>query len=259
MKTFAFLTPPSNKEEFKKYWPLARFFSAAHFKKIPVNEICSARNIQTRGFILALPLLPAAIMELSQEAVIEQIISAAESAKKLGAQILGIDGAMGIALDKEQVFPKRLQLPVTTGSTLTAWTIIEAIFRMARVKNIDLKNSSLAIMNTHNAVGSLCARKFADYGCRIITVAHDADIVINPVTCEIALRDGSVIKAGKVKLPFSGQVISAAMAEVMLLALDERLVSYSLGENIILDKLEEIADIAVRHGFEIWVPEAPPI
>jgi predicted amino acid dehydrogenase len=30
-----------------------------------------------------------------------------------------------------------------------------------------------------------------------------------------------------------------------------------LGENINLDKMEEIADLATKHGFEVWVPEAP--
>ena len=39
--------------------------------------------------------------------------------------------------------------------------------------------------------------------------------------------------------------------------LDGKIVSYSLGEDSNLDKLEEIADIAVQHGFEVWVPEAP--
>jgi predicted amino acid dehydrogenase len=47
------------------------------------------------------------------------------------------------------------------------------------------------------------------------------------------------------------------MAETLLLTFAEKFISYSLGENINLDKLEEIADIAVQHGLEVWVPEAP--
>jgi predicted amino acid dehydrogenase len=41
----------------------------------------------------------------------------------------------------------------------------------------------------------------------------------------------------------------------MLLTLEGRYLNYSLGENINLDKLEDIADIAVRHGFEVFKPE----
>ncbi|MFA5276642.1 MAG: hypothetical protein WC417_07110, partial [Candidatus Omnitrophota bacterium] len=51
--------------------------------------------------------------------------------------------------------------------------------------------------------------------------------------------------------------ISPSLAETALLVLDGNTVSYSLGENSNLDKLEEIANTATRHGFEVWVPEAP--
>ncbi|MBI5145540.1 MAG: hypothetical protein HZA27_05100, partial [Candidatus Omnitrophica bacterium] len=79
--------------------------------------------------------------------------------------------------------------------------------------------------------------------------------------------DTTLIKAGLVSLPYPGDlnldlglpkgIICACLAETMLLALDERFVDYSLGENINLDKMEEIADLATQYGFEIWVPEAP--
>lgn len=77
--------------------------------------------------------------------------------------------------------------------------------------------------------------------------------------------DVSIIEAGLIKLPFPVEpgfdtglprnIVHASLAEVMLLALESRFVNYSLGENINLDKLEEIADIAAWHGFEILVPE----
>jgi len=54
-------------------------------------------------------------------------------------------------------------------------------------------------------------------------------------------------------------LVSASFAETMLLALENRFVHYSRGQNTSLDKLEEIADIATRHGFEVWVPEAPVV
>lgn len=56
---------------------------------------------------------------------------------------------------------------------------------------------------------------------------------------------------------FSKGTIYASLAETILLTFEEKFVSYSLGDYINLDKLEEIADIAVRHGFEVWVPDAP--
>lgn len=81
------------------------------------------------------------------------------------------------------------------------------------------------------------------------------------------LNDVTVLNAGLIKLPqpvdlgldfkLPDNVISSSIAETMLLTLEEKFVDYSLGDNINPDKLEEIADIAAKHGFEVWVPEAP--
>lgn len=99
----------------------------------------------------------------------------------------------------------------------------------------------------------------------------EADIVVtaNNSPEVIMSRYNMVIKAGLVRLPYPSElglntglpkgIISAALAETMLLTFEGRFVDYSLGDNINLDKLEEIADICVQHGFEIWVPEAPVI
>jgi len=71
-------------------------------------------------------------------------------------------------------------------------------------------------------------------------------------------QDVTIIKGGLIKVPnTAGNLIHASLAETMLLTLESRFTSYSLGDNINLDKLEEIADLAVRHGFEVWVPQAP--
>ena len=51
-------------------------------------------------------------------------------------------------------------------------------------------------------------------------------------------------------------VVYASLAETILLALEERFVSYSLGEMVNIHKMEEIADIGARHGFQVWLPEA---
>lgn len=80
-------------------------------------------------------------------------------------------------------------------------------------------------------------------------------------------QDITFIQAGLIKLPYPDRlginnglprgITYASLAETMLLAFEEKFVDYSLGENVNLDKLEEIADISVQHGFEVWVPEAP--
>lgn len=111
----------------------------------------------------------------------------------------------------------------------------------------------------------------------------DADIVINnsceyieldqrdlksgAIFCDISSSDklfeqirqrGDLIafKAGLIKAPGTDKLYPAALAETILLSLEERFTNYSLGENVNADKMEEIADIAVRHGFEVFIPES---
>jgi fatty aldehyde-generating acyl-ACP reductase len=77
----------------------------------------------------------------------------------------------------------------------------------------------------------------------------------------------SFFEAGLVKLPcvskqnrrggYRLNTVPARLAETMVLACEERFATYSVGENTNLDRLEEIADMAVHCGFEMWVPEAP--
>jgi len=81
-------------------------------------------------------------------------------------------------------------------------------------------------------------------------------------------QDIIIIRGGLIKMPYPLKgintdlpkgIIYASLAETMLLTFEEKFVNYSFGDNINLDKLEEIADLAVQHGFEVWVPEAPVI
>ncbi|MCM8781237.1 MAG: hypothetical protein NC908_04880, partial [Candidatus Omnitrophica bacterium] len=71
--------------------------------------------------------------------------------------------------------------------------------------------------------------------------------------------DVTFVNAGLIKLPFKfefslydslpSDIVSASLAETLLLTFESRFVNYSIGENINLDKLDEIADIAARYGF----------
>ena len=43
----------------------------------------------------------------------------------------------------------------------------------------------------------------------------------------------------------------ACMAEVMILALERRYESYTLGQDITVEQVEEIASLATKHGFRL--------
>jgi len=96
----------------------------------------------------------------------------------------------------------------------------------------------------------------------------DISVSKNTLKQQNSRADLVMINAGLVKMPYAldalsepglpAGVISASLAQAMLLTFEDKFTS-AFGDTPNLDKVEEIADIAVRHGFEVWVPEAPVI
>jgi len=114
----------------------------------------------------------------------------------------------------------------------------------------------------------------------VLTVTSAISTVIDPehlkrgaVVCDVARpRDVShrvmqerddvlVIDGGMVEVPgsvnfgfdfgFPPGMAYACMAETMILALEGRFESYTLGKNITLNQVEDIAGLGAKHGFEV--------
>ncbi len=328
MKSFAYILSPISIKQLKSFSPALKILpdfvikaslkNSQPFKSLRYKNILSVQGQEVQGVLIVCPLLPRQMLESEESFVLDKIIAAGRVAQQLGAKIIGLGGYTAIVADKGLTVAKKLNMPVTTGKALTAWSIFEAIYRTARLKNIRLQDSSLTIVGG-GSLGYLCAAKLSGYipkititdgngktdrlhQCkeRILCVKQveiiiednvhnavkNADFIINAsrslqalfsldelkagaVVCDVSVpwniadsrnnrHDITVIRAGLVKVPDGcDTIVHASLAETMLLTLEEKFTSYSLGDNINLDKLEEIADLAVRHGFEIWVPQAP--
>lgn len=313
-KTFAFLTPPLEPSWVRRL-KFLRPFKIAHIRKIR-----SGQGKEIDGYLIFCPLLP------------DKIISAGHIAERLGAKILGLGGYTSIAADNGYSIAKNLKIPITNGSTLTAWAVFEAIYRASRINKLDLRKSTLAVIGATEPVGNLCVRKLSEYVPRIVVSApntdklgqmketllrinslyadpnrsleiiieedvhkalKDADIVIiaagyneqrldisglktGGIICDVSIpkniagktqpqnKNITVIEGGLIKIPYPlnigaytglpGNIIHASLAETMLLTFEEKFVNYSLGDTVNLDQMEEIADIGVQHGFEVWLP-----
>ena len=124
------------------------------------------------------------------------------------------------------------------------------------------------------------SKKALRSGDIIITVTSAIDTVIEPedlktgaVICDVARpRDVSkrvaevrndvlVIEGGVVEVPgdvefnlnfgFPSGTAYACMAEAMILALEKRYESYTLGRELTIEQVEEIAGLAKKHGFKL--------
>lgn len=337
MKNFAFIVNLTSIKQIKDFWPALRIvpdfiikpfldnFSASKVSHIKIVQSSQGKIIN--GFFIACPLLNQQCKDLTENLILDKIITAVRIAERLDVKVIGLDGYGSLISEKgHNTIARNLKIPVTRGDILNAWSIVEGVYRMAKIKKINLKNSSLAIIGATGSVGSLSARKLSDYVSKITVVAKerdklerlkeeilhlnsievtmeedahnavkDADIVINTdnssepafnieelkpntVVCDIyqsyrmlakpnPRQDITVIRGGLIKLPhpvklgmntgLPKDIICASLAETMLLTFRQSFINYSFGENINLDKLEEIADLTVQHGFEVWVPEAP--
>lgn len=334
MHTFAFLFNPIDMRHIREFWPLTRlmpdfflktFLKDQGFKISQLKTFKSSQEKEIQGYFIVSPMLPEQMAELDEEMVLDKIITASYLARDLGAELLGLGGYASVVADKKPMLHKHLKTPVTSGTSLTAWSVVEAVHRMAKTKKVELKNSTLAITAATSSIGSLCGRKLAQNFSKIVLcdknpqklgnlrqdilelnqlevlieedeskAVKGADIVIaasaekdssfpledlkpDAIVLDVCLsrhlsaksnhcHDITVIEGGIVKLPpqdhshinmgLPKDMVCASMAETMILAFEERFATCSLGENINLDKLEPIADLAVRHGFEIFVPGA---
>ncbi|HTZ11977.1 MAG TPA: hypothetical protein VMD04_06375 [Candidatus Margulisiibacteriota bacterium] len=261
------------------------------FKIFRVKKIRSIRAKEIEGyFILSLP--PKDGLQENKDVTADKLISAAAIAEKLEARIIGIDGF--IPLRKKLKLPLTTGIALACWSIFEAvYRATKA--RKADLKDLDLviigADSALGRLCARKF--SEHVRQLVLIDTKDLPAAvNNSDIIIKldgshngnlnifelrpkAVICNYnckeekgySRRDIAIINAGQIKLPFAEKLevktglwantVSAPLAETMLLTFEERFVNYSWDENTNLDKLEEIADIASRHGFEVWVPEAP--
>ena len=264
------------------------------YKIVELGKFKSVRGNTIKGYKIVYPILNEYKQE---HLVLEKILSACHIAEKLGVQLIGFASYAALAADKNyNKIIKNIKIPVTSGNAFSAWCLFEEVYRRAKIKNILLKSSTLVILGADNEIGAQAARKLAGYAGKIIITGKDGDKLIklkemilheNPIEIviesdieKVSNEADIVVCADEIYIPGlklkkgaiycdlaklsvkeyrekGDKFIHPSLAEAVLLLLDGKIVSYSLGEDSNLDKLEEIADIAVQHGFEVWVPEAP--
>lgn len=331
MHRFAFITNASSIRQLKNIHPITRLLpgfmlksclkKSSSFKVLRIRNIRCRQGKQAEGYFIFCPLLPAQMMEFGREFILDKLLFAGHLAKQAGAKIIGLGGEFSLVGDKIEVISKLLKIPITSGHSLTAWSVFEAVFQVAKAKNIDLGKSSLAVIGALEHTGVLCLKKFSSYVAKMIlqdkdsektarlkeelsslgpcaleiepdpySAAQKADILINAASpyqemldmaqikpraifCDIASdyndgirlgrgKDFTFISAGLIKLPYPDKigvnmglpvgVVPASLAESAILALENKFINYSSGADTNIDKLEEIADLSARCGFEIW-------
>lgn len=272
------------------------------------------------GWLLACPLTAKQMLELPPQVVYDKIVRAGRLGQKQGARILGLGAFTSVVGDGGVTVAQRLNMPVTTGNSLTVAMAVEAVCDAAEKRDLYLETATAAIVGASGSIGLACAEMLAPLVETLILVGRqeihvsqaraeveaaggakvrvstqlddirEADLVLSAtsavepiieprhlkqgaIVCDVARppdvspavqkerRDVWIVNGGIVDVPGhvdfgfdlglpAGQAF-ACMAEVMVLALEGRYESFSLGQRVEREKVQEVARLAQKHGFQL--------
>lgn len=321
--TLSKVAPPVFMDVVEKAMAYAPPFTYTH-----VTGITSPTGAEAEGWLITVGGTPKELMAHSPEFTYGRLLAAAEIARKLGAQVMGLGAFTKVVGDAGVTVAKRAPLPVTTGNSYSAsaalWAAHEAVDRLGLVERDGdgrIRGRAMVIGAT-GAIGSVCARLLAlasdelwlvsPESAKLLTLKHDIerenpratirvaatpdehlpdmDLVVTATSgagkrvldiatvkpgCvitdvarpldlsaeDVATRpDVLVIESGEIELP--GQVsmkdiglppgvVYACLAETVVLALEGRYETFTVGRSIEWEQVKEIYRLGLKHGMKL--------
>jgi len=164
-----------------------------------VTGIKSPTGARTEGWLISVGGTPKEIMSHSPEFTYRRLLAAAEMAKRMGAQIMGLGAFTKVVGDAGVTVAKRAPLPVTTGNSYSAsgalWAAHEALLKLGLVsvgKNGKMKGKAMVVGAT-GAIGSVCAR--------LLAKAVDELYMVSPETAKLlALKESIELESPGTKI-----------------------------------------------------------
>ena len=341
---FAFVIHPLSQKHFDKVEPLRTISkvapgvvmnaveramaSAPPFTYTHVTGIQSPTGAEAEGWLISLGGTPSQLLAHSPEFTYSRLLTAADMAQRLGAQIMGLGAFTKVVGDAGVTVARQAPLPITTGNSYSAsaalWAAHEAIDRLGLIE-VDadgvLHGKSMVVGAT-GAIGSVCARLLALASDELWLVSpehakllalkedierenpraqihiaatpashlHDMDLIVTATSgagkrvldimavkpgCvitdvarpldlsaeDVARRpDVLVVESGEIELPGQTRmknvglpkgVVYACLAETVVLALEGRYETFTVGRDIKWESVKEIYRLGLRHGMKL--------
>ncbi len=293
-----------------------------------VTGIVSPTGAEAEGWLITVGGTPKELMAHSPEFTYGRLLAAAETAKKLGAQVMGLGAFTKVVGDAGVTVAKRAPLPITTGNSYSAsgalWAAHEALDRLGihQVDEEGRMRGTAMVVGATGAIGSVCARLLAlasdelwlvspesakllalkrdierEHPRAVVHVAAtpddalpDMDLIVTATSgagkrvldimavkpgCvitdvarpldlsaeDVARRpDVLVVESGEIELPgdvhmrnigLPKGVVYACLAETVVLALEGRYETFTVGRNIEWEKVKEIYRLGLKHGMKL--------
>ncbi|BDG01317.1 dehydrogenase [Anaeromyxobacter oryzae] len=193
------------------------------------------------------------------------LLSRDERGKVAGkAMVVGATGAIGsvcarllaMAFEEVHLVSPEIGKLLTLREAILADTP-DAILRLSSQANENLRDMDLIVTATSGAGKKILDIMKVKPGCVITDVARPLDLPPS----EVAKRpDVLVIESGEIQLPGDVQmrdiglpkgVVYACLAETIVLALEGRFETYTVGRNIQWEKVKEIYKLGLKHGMRL--------
>ncbi len=178
------------------------------------------------------------------------------------AAVVGATGAIGRAC-AQLLVTETAELILVGRSAARLAKVADLVHRVgeARVRttcSIDAVRDAQIIITATSAGKSFIESKHLSGGAVICDVARPYDVTseVRTTRDDVLVIDGGMVKVpGEVDFGFDfgfpPRLAYACMAETMILALEGRYESFSLGREISIARVREIAKLAKKHGFHV--------
>lgn len=221
MDSFAFIIHPIDpKRDVTRKYPLlgkilpepAIHFLSRFWPPLRLSHITGARSLATgkeiEGWLIAVPYTTQRMLRLSPQEVYRKVIAAGRLAENLGAKILGLGAYTSVIGDGGRTIANALDIAVTSGDSYTAALSVSATQEAARLMEIDLAQSVVAVVGAAGTIGQAVAQLLAPHIGRMLLVGRQRE--------GLTTIADKVHTAGCADVVISEDVSSISAAEVVV-------------------------------------------
>ena len=221
MHSFAFIIHPIDpkRDVARKYPLLGKVLPEAviHFvcrfwPPVELSHIVGARSKATgeeiEGWLIAVPYTPQRMLQLPTTEVYNKIVAAGHLAAQLGAQILGLGAYTSVVGDGGATIARDLDIAVTSGDSYTAALSVQATRQAAQLMDIDMAQTTLAVVGGAGAIGAAVAQLLAPYTNHMLLIGRQREAL--DVVAE------KVRRAGCREVVTSTEIMDVAQAQVVV-------------------------------------------
>lgn len=145
----------------------------APFKISSVRNIRSSKDVLIDCHTIICPLLPEDMVGMDEEFVLKKITQAIRKAERLGAKIVTLGGFTSVIGNEGEDVSKRVNIAVTSGNTYTAALAVDGIVKAAYHMDLNLSDSTLAVIGATGDIGSICTKILAKRVKKVSIVARN--------------------------------------------------------------------------------------